>query len=705
MSWRAARPTIAHRSATLMADPAQLEADLAADTSLHSAWLTGRARKWFVKRIVAHAQAAADPAAKSRQYLQQAKGIVDAPSDRAYSFVVPDTRVGARALMVQIVYGALGVHPAVFLDQDNADLLRFVSERRLRTVLQMRDYVNVWDPDRLGNAPNERFDFPDDIEHSQLRSTATHWEGVSQVGPDKRWPFVLTPGADADRKAAVEELFRPGPRADADDVNVVECQTAASMVLLDSLLQADDPKQLFDALDQTGPAYLTIDNPDGVFRIDNGVPVGGLRILQAPVAAGADVALHVIPPAVLQPRFDVVLLDATGATETVSITHVKNPKAAQLLPPGAPATEEDVEKALVRTAAVPVMASELTAEQVTQAFDRGTRVIFGGVPAYHFLSDPRLQQGLFEQGPVPVDDLQPGDVVHVLGHPLTRGKIPTSGFGGERCVIIDPHALTGYLMRVSGHDVQAATLNGLALSALSEPNQLLTVARQILDNCLDPTIDGVLAAQGTSADANDGLREVIGRAVGAAPAVWGNPGFYTNGTWQAHDFPAITGSDLDWWADLDDPLDGFGGYPKHWALAVQGNLLIGDKVVPLGAGGLFVFGYWPSDPVDDDLSWPTEQSRNFVGLFRSAVHNVASLDPKLKYVIPYFDDQSALLLQMPLYGKVDDSAPVPTVLTYDDLTPQLFNLATDDGEAWVLRPRVSADPAYLAHLRAIGALP
>jgi hypothetical protein len=400
-----------------------------------------------------------------------------------------------------------------------------------------------------------------------------------------------------------------------------------------------------------------------------------------------------------------VLLDAAGTTETVSITHVDHPEPNDLLPAGVPPTTDNLNKAAVRTTAVPLMASELTAAQVTRAFDRGTRVVFGGVPPYHFLSDPRPQRGLFEQGLVPVDDLQPGDVVHVLGHPLTRNKVPTSGFGGERCVVIDPHSLTRYLMRVSGHDLQAATLTEFALSALAEPNRLLTVARQILDNCLDPTIDGVLVAEGTSADATDRLREAIGRAISSPPAYWSNPGFYTNGTWQAYDFPAITGNDLDWWATLDDPLEGFEGYPKHWALAVEGDLLLPQAVLPIGPGDLFLFGYWPDHEVGDDLSWETVESFNFVGLYRSRVHNATSLDPKLKYVIPFFDDQSALRLYMPLYAPVDDNSPVPTVLTYDDLTPQLFNLADDDGEAWVLRPRVSADPGYLGHLRDIGALP
>jgi hypothetical protein len=60
---------------------------------------------------------------------------------------------------------------------------------------------------------------------------------------------------------------------------------------------------------------------------------------------------------------------------------------------------------------------------------------------------------------------------------------------------------------------------------------------------------------------------------------------------------------------------------------------------------------------------------------------------------------------MPLYDEVADDRPIPTVLTYSDLAPQLFNIAKDDGEAWVLRSRVSADPGYLTYLRTIGALP
>jgi hypothetical protein len=180
-----------------------------------------------------------------------------------------------------------------------------------------------------------------------------------------------------------------------------------------------------------------------------------------------------------------------------------------------------------------------------------------------------------------------------------------------------------------------------------------------------------------------------------------------DGNWEIHNFPAIKDGDLDWWAEIgDDPLGQFPGYPKHWALAMEGHLdLGGPSPQEINAGDLFAFGYWPNKPVGSDLTWDTIVDRNFVGLLHTPFYNATSTDRSLQYVIPYFDDQAGLRLNMPLYDEVADDTPIPTVLTYTDLAPQLFNLARNDNEAWVLRPRVSAGTAYLTRLRAIGALP
>jgi hypothetical protein len=677
-----------------MTETAELEAELTADGSLYSPWLGGAARKWFVKKIVAYSGSAPDVPAKSKQYLQQAKAIAEARPSHPHEYAAPGSGLDIQSFTVYIIYASLGTHPSVFLDETHPDLLDFVTERRLRTILQMRDYVNG------------RFGFPAiDILHSTLRPTQTHWEGVNQVGNEKLWPFVLKQGAAVDRQAAVEELFRPP--ANRADRNAVDCQTAGSMVLLDSLLQAHDPGKLFDQLDQAGSGYLAIDNPDGAFRsTDDGELIGGLRILTEAATVGADVVLKVSPPLPVEAPFDVVLLDATGATETVTITQVVDPSPAQLLAAGVPATPTNLARAIIRTSAVPVLASKLTAGQLTSSYARGTRVLSQGVPPYHFLSDPGPQRALFEQGLFPVADFQPGDVVHMLGHPLTRDKIPTSPFGGERCVIVDPWSLTTYLMSITGHGVGVRNLNDLALGALIGPNRLLTVARQVLDNCLGPLMQGIPAGMGTSADADADIVEIIGRAIGITASQWSKPGFFQDGNWEVHNFPAITDGDLDWWAEIgDDPLGGFRGYPKHWALAVEGHLDLGPVVLELAAGDLFAFGYWPGKPVDSDLTWDTIINRNFVGLLRSPIYNAGNADASLQYVLPYRDDQAGFTITMPLYDEVADNTPIPTVLTYSDLTPQLFNVAAGDGEAWVLRPRVSADPGYLAFLRTVGALP
>lgn len=91
-----------------------------------------------------------------------------------------------------------------------------------------------------------------------------------------------------------------------------------------------------------------------------------------------------------------------------------------------------------------------------------------------------------------------------------------------------------------------------------------------------------------------------------------------NGNWKVYNHPAIEDGDLDWWAQMDeDPLGGFADYPKHWALAAEGHLDLGPAgALPVAAGDLFVFGYWPGEPVDSDLNWDTVDGSTHVWVGR-----------------------------------------------------------------------------------------
>jgi hypothetical protein len=283
------------------------------------------------------------------------------------------------------------------------------------------------------------------------------------------------------------------------------------------------------------------------------------------------------------------------------------------------------------------------------------------------------------------------------------------------------------MMVVTGHGVGVETLLELTSEMLHVVNRLLSVARRVLSRCLNPAMTATPVASGAiplpaGSDAaaialEAWIKEAIGGAMNVARSEWTKPNFFT-GTWKAHNFPLIEATKLPWWDQLAD----FGAnYPRQWALEIQGDLRVGGNTIPFEANTpiqLFVFDYWSEEPDDDeeqpDLRWPeTGNSRfpengnkNFVAIASDPTLNPGGTDPKRHFGIPHLDDQMGMPVMMPLFlpGAVN-VPPNPTILTYDDMQPQLFAFAKDDTEAWVLRPRVSDDAAYLTYLRTIGALP
>lgn len=672
-----------------------LEQNLVADADLFSSLFDDEAgKKWFVKKIVAHAANAADVESASRQHLEKAKALVFARGDLSFDYVqVGVSRLEVDGFFARAMYGAMGVHPAVFLDQDNLPLLIFIAKRRVRTILQMRDHVN---------SATGVFDFPDvDVWHSSLRPSARpFWQG-NQAPQSDFWPFVLTPQGRADRVAAVQSLFSGAPRQNVADRHRVECQTAATMVLMDSLLVADNAATLLASLDSAPDGYFAIDNPDvAIRRFPVGGPFSGpslegrLRVLEDAAAVNANV-LNIVPPFRERPLVFNLLANDDGGVQTVTTT--------QLLPPG------DVGDT-IRTSAAPLSSSTVGLVQTLERpFPRGTRIVGSEVPLFHFLTDARPGTALFEQRYVPLDDVQPGDVIHVVGHPFLRAKIPTSPFGGERCVVVNPwHPFDQ--IGVTGHGVGQTTIVGLAASMLRVANRLLTISRRVLNNCLNPALTLNPAAAGVSPTPDNTpqartldtrIKETIARALNMSPDAepWTAADFFV-GTWEVYNLPAIEPQDLPAW----DRQGGFRRYPAYWALTARGTVRNGPVVLQFDESEFFAFGYWPTAP--GSIAWPEEFDKNFIALVWGLGRNPGATDERRQFGIPYVDDHAGRPVAMPLFtGGAPNARAAPTILTFADMLPQLFYLARNNEEAWVLRPRVSGDAAYLTRLRTIGALP
>lgn len=695
-----------------MATTFEIQQDLLADAELFSSFFDDEAgKRWFVKKIIAHHAAAADVEAASRQSLVKAKTAADAlvaSREDKPAYVrdgTPDSLVNG--LFARAAYAALAVHPTVFLDQDNGALLKFVVDRRVRTIFRMATHVNYSD-ERDSDAGY--FDFPSDAWASSLRSSARqYWRGTGGAN-NEIWPFVLSASGKLDPVVAVTSLFRFELPA-TNDKNSVECQTAATMVLLESLLSAADPSTLLTSLNDEGDGYVTLGLPDGVVRLGpGGVAAGGPAVLAEPAATGTNKVSVAPPLAGDLPAFTLIAND--GFTQAVTV-QVRPAPDTQSLP--------------IRTSALPLAPTTVTLnETLTHDFARGSLVAFAGIPLFHFLNDRRPDKALFEQGLVPVDDLQPGDVVHIMGHPLTRVRIPTSALGGERCVIVHPWDRPD-LVRVTGHGIGLSSILGVVFDMIQVTNRLLSISRRVLERCLDPGLtsdpadSGVVPTPGTSAREKAleaRIKETIGRAVFAPVGSWNANDFFT-GTWRIFDFARIDAEDLPFWDQLAD----FGErYPEHWVLAAQGVIrtTVDGQVrqQQLPPNGFFVFGYWPDvfSAKDETASfaWLPEPENldknfidgNFVAMREGWGSDNGATDLKRRFGIRYYDDQGGVWPAIPLFRPGPANAPAEqTILQYDDLLPQLFSFARDNNEAWVIRPRVSGEAAYLNRLRTIGALP
>ncbi len=103
--------------------------------------LTRAARQWFIDQLVSYVrtQKPPDERAAVLQRLKDAKALAQRCVDTLARYAKrADAGVTVLALAPVAAYGAIGLHPDVFLDGDNSDLLEFVAVRRRSAVDRMR---------------------------------------------------------------------------------------------------------------------------------------------------------------------------------------------------------------------------------------------------------------------------------------------------------------------------------------------------------------------------------------------------------------------------------------------------------------------------------------------------------------------------------------------------------------------------------------
>jgi hypothetical protein len=138
-------------------------------------------------------------------------------------------------------------------------------------------------------------------------------------------------------------------------------------------------------------------------------------------------------------------------------------------------------------------------------------------------------------------------------------------------------------------------------------------------------------------------------------------------------------------------------YPGHWVMDLEGD----SGSVHVDQRDLLLFDYDPE--ATKTRHWPSsEPSTNPVALVHSKGLAGLSNVPKRQYAVSYTDLHVGMGLLMPLYRPFAPHQGAPLRLTFDDIKKSVF-FGTRDGKAFVVRPRVSTDAAYLAYLRDTGA--
>jgi hypothetical protein len=243
--------------------------------------LSDEGRRWFVDRLIRSLETGTPPTpdagipAKVRAVVGATKTIATAKAAIKLKIPLETSHKGwhgtTHPRRIEVIYGAIAADPSL-ADAANDKQLDLVIRRRYRSIARMELWVN-------GGGATPLFQYPDDT-CTALRINASavplwnvatpHSDSSGRTLP--RWTIKT---AAASVVPAVEKLWdAPGAACQG---NVLECATAMSTVLMDSLLESRDSNVLLRALHARGPQYLAICNPTLGDAVPNFVLDGDAR--------------------------------------------------------------------------------------------------------------------------------------------------------------------------------------------------------------------------------------------------------------------------------------------------------------------------------------------------------------------------------------------------------------------------------------------
>lgn len=551
----------------------------------------------------------------------------------------------------QIIYGMIAMHPQ-FLDAANASYFDFILERRFRSIQRMAFYVN---PNKVRNV----FDYPGSDPPEKMKvnkDAASFWSGAR----DNTLPFVLNSSGKSDPVTADEKLFN---KHIGSNRNLFACDPVVMALHMDALRVAKDPDKLLKALASLGDHYLKIDNPLG--HLAN--YLDGQRLVaittSAPKTVGSDVELSV-------GKIGMILtLSKAQLTIPLLTTNAFTPIQGVFFM----IVQGDNREAFIIKEANPVNKT-IRAASFKKSFKEGAKIYvirkdfpFYSTLPFHFVTDNRPDHALFEQLTIKASDLQVGDHIFVLNHPLYRLYYPTGAWGGEH----------SFVMEIGSRDSASSTFRTtLKVAGHGLNNTLLGMGDEMLEwnNIVLATLQSLTRIH------LDYLK--------------------TNGRKSTAKVKFITRKE-----DKIDVNVFEYSVPYTYSVVLNGK----SKSVTKTKG--FVIKERVSSPDSAFLVFNNDGTNSILDpqnppeVFLVVVFIGANSSEQFtlsRWAVPYYNAQTTSLETHPLF---ENDNKTTKMLTFDDLVKSKpFFLTDDTGDVYVTRPRVDFNAAYQTFLKNIGAI-
>jgi hypothetical protein len=627
---------------------------------------SGDNRKWFVGKIIDSLLAQGVPDANIEQ--QTNKIILDAGAvlkARIKKGFSSSSLADKWALLdqmksrTQIIYGLIAMHRE-FRDAANANYFDFILERRFRAIRRMAFSVNPTDIRNI-------FAYPKGAK-MKVNKDATgpppaspFWFGV-QAG--NVLPFVLTGRGKSNPEAAVEILFNVNTGSDR---NLFLCDPVATILHMDALRAATDPNKLLNALISVGDHYLKIDHPDGHFgNFKDGQAIVGVTSAQANAGKHVDIELGNIGQVLMLIRKQ---LTAAILTDDDYISFQGPPFTI---------VREDVHETFQVEKVNPVT-RVIRVGTLQKSYQPGAKVyvtaanlsLLSTLP-FHFISDSRPEHALFEQVTIKSADLQVGDHVYVINHPLYQLFYPSGEWGGEHSFIseIGSRDSTSSVFRnnvkVGGHGLPNTTLLGMIDQMLEHNNIVLAILQSLTQIHLGNLKKNGRPAATVTVNTPDFKFKFIKRNEG---------GFVVNV--------------FEYTMDYKYSLISKG---KPTTFKMNTGFVIKERANDPDKA----FQVWKHDGTDSISAAPIDLTVVFTGAGPAEQFMLS------KWALaPFFNSQTVHFDTQPLFKKDNKT---PNQLTFDDIVKSKPFFVTDDKDAFVTRPRVNFDPTYQTFLKNNGAI-